>query len=473
MINGQDLALIFRMQKQRWHRRVNRRPNFDQQDETLVSEFQNHASVPMDRLEQLLRYFWNAHQHYLHVSGTLAYYPGEGSIYGARSDAIEGVTRLLPLWSAYRSSPYADPQLRQAMDQQVVCALSNGTDPMHPGYWGEINSRSTLICEAGDIALALWMIRDSLWTTFDHNQQHKILAWLRQVVGKQTVDNNWHLFVVLVDKVCESLDTGHSFRSADRYRRIKSFYRGNGCFADGEHGAIDLYNAWAFQYSLYWLDQIDPDFDRTFIHQAGDDFCAWYQYLFTDQGVVLFGRSLCYRMAAPSPLLIASEWHPQRYPAAMAQTALDSCWRFFIENGGVRLGRPTQGVFDDDPVWLDPYSGPASSFWATRSLVIYYHQTGITDWRKLAPAPLPSQQQTTRLRVEAAGLELTTQPENRRCTVTFYNQPEGLIDAPPQQQSAREWLRQSLYGVACRPSNNLLKQGVREFDSSLSIYRRR
>jgi hypothetical protein len=298
------------------------------------------------------------------------------------------------------------------------------------------------------------------------------LNWLQQVIDKQTADNNWHLFVILVDKVVEALVPSHRFASASRYQRVKSFYRGNGCFVDGEGGAVDLYNAWAFHYTLYWLDKIDHQFDPRFIHDAIQQFSAWYQYLFTDRGVVLFGRSLCYRMATPAPLLIAAEHNPDQFPTGMALAALDSCWRYFILQGGVCLGRPTQGVFDDDLTWLDPYSGPASSFWSTRSLVLFYHQSLSLDWSHVQPVPLPAGERQIEIEIPEAGMRLATYPDKGFSQVIFYGHPYARDEVTPKRQTLRDRIRQCVYGIACRPSNNLLKQGLREFDSRLDAYRR-
>ncbi len=471
MINPQNIALIIRMQRQLWHRRWHRRAAFKQHDRALQNCFSDTGANVCDRINHLTEYFWQAQQRYLHHDGTLAYYPGAGSIYGARNDGIEGVTRLLPLWAAYCNSPLADPEVKKTMAAAISNALLNGTNPQHPGYWGDVSHKSTLICEAGDIALALWLIKDSLWHDFNGQQQSQVLRWLKQVIGKQTADSNWHLFVILVDKVIQALDPEYQFCSMDRYQRIKAFYKGNGCFTDGENGAIDLYNAWAFHYCLYWLNKIDPSFDSGFITRAMVDFCAWYQYLFTDQGVVLFGRSLCYRMAAPAPLLMASELSPGQYPSGVALTALDSCWRYFISQGGVQLGRPSQGIFEDDLRWLDPYSGPASAFWATRSLVVFYHQSITTDWQQTSPQPLPALQRSVDIRVAEAELDVTTIPKQHRSIVTFYNHKKSVADMVIKPQTTREKLRQLLYGVASRPSNNLLKQGIKIFDSTLSSYR--
>ena len=106
----------------------------------------------------LLRYFWTGYAHSIDRHGTIADYPGAPSCYGARNDAIEGVTRLLPLWAAAYSSPLCANELRAPMGEALVRALTHGCDPGHPGYWGSIGPRSTLICEAADVALAVWLV---------------------------------------------------------------------------------------------------------------------------------------------------------------------------------------------------------------------------------------------------------------------------------------------------------------------------
>jgi hypothetical protein len=114
MIHRRDLGKIARMHKQLWHRKLFGKSPFRGQDELLKTHFAGPGSDPCSSFETLIHYFWDAQQHYLHNTGTLAYYPGAGSIYGARNDGIEGVTRLLPLWAAYRNSPRrasADPEL--------------------------------------------------------------------------------------------------------------------------------------------------------------------------------------------------------------------------------------------------------------------------------------------------------------------------------------------------------------------------
>lgn len=419
---------------------------------------------------RVVSYFWAAHRRNRDPYETIAYYPGYASIYGARNDGIEGVTRLLPLWAARVSAPCLYESEAAAMREHIRVALLQGTDPGHPGYWGGIGDRSTLICEAADVALAAWILRDELESLLSTKGVVQLCAWLRQALDRDTVDNNWHLFVVLIDKAVESLDSQHVYRSGLRYERIKSFYRGDGCFADGPTGDIDLYNAWGFHYVLFWLDQMDPGFDQLFIRQVAGEYVAWFQYLFNSDGVVLYGRSLPYRLAMPVPVMAAAYLVPEQVSPGLALACYQSCWQSFLACGSLRYGRPTQGVFGDNPIWLDPYSGPASSFWSARSLIMFYYLQGTLDWRDVLPQPLPAGQKAKSLRINAMGACLTTSGREGHSTLVFERNSLAIEGLTISRPSFRDKIRTALYAIPNRPSNNLYRMGLRSFHSDLREY---
>jgi hypothetical protein len=420
---------------------------------------------------RLVDYFWCAQQHYLTPDGTLAYYPGHPSIYGARCDAVEGVSRLMPLWAAYASSPYRDDVLAEAMLERQQRTLANGCDPSHPGYWGDIDARSTLICEGADIALAIWLGKETLWPGLGTEQQRRARQWLGQAVGKDTADNNWHLFVVLIDLVLADLDPDHRFSSGDRLARVREFMRSDGCFTDGPDGQVDFYNAWGFHYALFWIQRISRGRVGEFADTALRHFCAWYQYLFTSAGLPLFGRSLSYRFAAPAPLLCGALEHADVVTPGVALHAYLATWRFFAGEGGLQYGRPTQGVFGDDARWLDPYSGPASSLWGTRALVLFYFVARHLDWRTVEVEPLPAERGDVEIAVRGLGARVGTRAAAGESWVSFDTQHRRQADIELRRPSWRERARALAFASAARPANNLQEAGLGRFSSRLDVYR--
>jgi len=434
-------------------------------DDALRAHLADPACTAASAAEALVNYFWTTHQHALDQHGTLADYPGWPSMYGSRNDAIEGVTRLAPLWAVCIARGFGPPERREAMRQHLLRMFDHGCDASHPGFFGTIGERSTLICEAHDLALALWISREQVYLRMPAAEQQRVAHWLAQVVGRATADNNWHLFVVLVDAVLHELRPHHQFSSDARWQRIWTFARADGCFVDGPGGHVDLYNAWGFHYPMGWLARIRPELGVGRIDEALDKFSAWFQWMFTDHGLPLFGRSLCYRHAACSPLLRAAQLPGSAVAPGVAAAAFLSSWRCFTLAGGVAAGRPTQGVFGDDLRWLDIYSGPASSLWGVRSLVEYLH----TDLPSVSAlqARLPAHAGRFDRAIDGLGARLVSGGGEAEL---HFAGPLTTV-SPVRGQTPRETLRQWRDARASRPDNNRLKAGVRRFSSRLDLYR--
>lgn len=411
----------------------------------------------------LTAHLWSCHPRRLDAHGTLAYYPGAPSIYGARNDAIEGVTRLAPLWAAYAAWSGADPGRAAAMNAHLGRVLVAGCDPDSPGYWGDIEDHSTLICEGADVALAVWLGRDSFWRALEPRDRTRVTRWLRQAVGRRTVDNNWHLFVILIDAVLSVLVDGHEFSSGNLLDRIDSFRVANGCFLDGPNGKVDFYNAWGFHYAIFWLGEIRPDVLPA--HWSGllGEFVDWYQYLFTPTGTPLFGRSLCYRFATPGPLISAALRAPEVVDAATAASAFAANTRHFVRAGGLVDGRFTQGVFGDDLRWLDAYSGPASAFWGTRSMVLFWYAGSTIDWARVNESALPATRFGVNVHLTALHATLTTHPDFERSCLAFAHPSPTPVRTALPVRTCRDRMRQRVFGLGSRTPGNLLDLGVRVF----------
>ncbi|MEX2641946.1 MAG: DUF2264 domain-containing protein [Acetobacterales bacterium] len=353
-----------------------RHHRFPQSAERLLREF--HAASPSPAAyADLLRYFALGWRAYRTDAGSGARYPGLPSWSGGKADALEGFARLMPMFGAWCASG-REPDVvlpdggRLALPEEFERGLVAGTDPASPGYWGPMPGRSNQrIVEAADIALALWLFRDSVWEGLPAGRREAVADWLSQLAGKPGLDNNWQLFFVLVDRVLSAL--GYPGRIPDaraRHARIREFHLGDGWFKDGPGGRVDYYSAWGFHHALHWIDRIDPAWDPVFIRWCERQFLSTYKYVFAaDGGLPILGRSIPYRMAAPAPLVLGHRRQPDIVSAGEARRALDAVWSHFISRGAVRRGGVTQGYYGSDPRLLDPYSGPASALWSLRSLV--------------------------------------------------------------------------------------------------------
>lgn len=437
----------------------------------LVAAFRDADPVAVDSYDALFRYFVGGWARYRSPLGAVAHYPGWRSWSGRHVDALEGFARIMPLFAAWVHGGRA-PEIRLASGESVNLAaafragLLAGTDPASGEYWGDIRDRDQRIVEAADIALALWLFRDTVWQELTAAQRAQVARWLSQVDGRRTHDNNWHLFVVLVERVLHTLGLPITDSSARRrYARVKEFYRGDGWFSDGEHGSFDYYNAWGFHYALFWLDEIDPHWDPGFLRDVRAAFLENYRYLIGPEGFPMLGRSSCYRFAAPAPLVFGHSSCPELVSAGQARRALDCTWRYFLNHGALSRGTVTQGYFGADARILENYSGPASSLWSLRSLIPAFYLPDQAQFWRDPPDQLPVETGDYCFRVPATGWTIRGVQKTRTITI------ETPAPLPPRETRLASYgllgrLLGLMYRSPHRPENYGAKYRRRYYSSA-------
>jgi hypothetical protein len=343
--------------------------------------------------------------------GSRADQPGAPSRHGRDVDALESFSRLAPMVGAWLASGRPavirdlrgkDVDLRRLLHDGIV----NGTTPDSPAYWGQMSSLDQRIVEAADVARTLFIIRSL--GVLSPPEVTQAARWLQQSEHLRVPDNNWHLYPVLIGTVLTQLGQPYDKQAIDaHWRRFLEFYRGDGWFSDGPGADFDFYNAWAIHYELFWLRRIVPGFGGAPVSEAMRAFVATFPYLLGPKGIPILGRSVCYRMAAPAPLVAAAL--PAASPDSahvdpgLARHALDDVWSYFIAHGAVADGVATQGYCGPDLRVLDDYSGPASCLWALRSVTLaFLAPPGAPFWTAQAQ-PLPVERRDYRIAIPAIG----------------------------------------------------------------------
>lgn len=472
--------------KMHWHnikhnlqRQVFKRTPYDKHDDTLQAIFSNEQVGLAYLCDQLVRYVTEAFEYYAVWDYSHAYYPGRPSQQSARIDAMEGVSRVLPTLAAWLHNRPVDMTCMQGLNHKDIDvadilreALLAGTDPTHQGYWGALTDYDQRTCESADLALALWLSKTTTWDVFTVAEQNQVIRWFKQASCVQTVDNNWHLFSLTVEFVILAL-TGEDTISYDKYERVKEFHVGSGWFRDGAKGNYDFYNAWGFHYSLYWLQQINPDYDADFICGALAEFSNSYRYFFTPDGLPLFGRSACYRLAAAAPLLAAVDCHAGDIRIGEAKRAFATNLKYFISQGAMRHGAPTQGLFADDTRLIDNYSGPASSFWSLRALNIAFYCGERTGLWEAAETPLMVENSDFELNILDINAKVIGVQATKEVVVIFlseYIMPQGPLTRRLESQSWQNKVLEVIFCRAKRPKNNLLRKGVTCYSSKMTHF---
>lgn len=439
--------------------------------EKELDSFKSDRAPDSASYDDLFRYFLEGFEIYRSKQGAITYYEGLPSRHGSRADALEGFSRSAPMWGAWVKSgrPHAIRLLNGStvdLVNEFRQGLLAGTDPAGDEYWGDVSDLDQRIVEASDIALSVWLFRETVWDTLSSDQKAQVGRWLKQSEVHRVSDNNWHLFPVFIGAVLTSLGVPNDRnRVEENYARFKEFYRGDGWFSDGPGRTYDYYNAWAIQYQLYWLQQVDPEWDRGFIGGARRQFLATYPYLIGPNGFPVMGRSICYRMAAPAPLIIGEQTDPDEVPPSEARRALDATWSYFVKRGAVEHGNVSQGYCGSDPRILDNYSGPASCLWALRSLIVAYYMPPDSTFWTASHGYLPVERSSYEIHVPTIGWTITGNKESGTIVLKKPGEAAGS-EIPMSEYGAVRQLATAFLWRPFRPDNSRAKYDLDSYSSA-------
>lgn len=432
-------------------------------DADLRAAFARRSGDPETPYAEAFRYLLTSFADRARPEGAAVDQPGAPSVNGRESDALEGFSRLAPVAAAWvaggRPTHIADLRGR---DFDIVGFLHRGlvagTMKGGPGYWGRVTDMNQRIVEAADIARALWIARDFLLPRLTPEERGRLFAWLRRAGSLRTPDNNWHLYPVIINQVLRSLGGDWDERATEgNFDRFWTFYRGQGWFEDGGNAwAVDWYNAWAIHYELFWLTRIAPGWNADRIADAEREFLKTFPFLIGPKGIPIMGRSICYRLAAPAPLVAAGVGGPgsEEVSPGMARRALDDVWRYFVANGAFSDGVVTQGYCGADLRILDVYSGPSSCLWSLRAVTIAF-LAGPRDPFWTAPErPLPVERASYEVSIPALGWRIDGDASTGAIKVT---RAASATAVPLEPFSPLRRLASLVFRRPFRPDNHAAK----------------
>jgi hypothetical protein len=343
---------------------------------------------------------------------------GAPSDHDRQADRLESFSRPLTLaafWLQSAARP-EDAAFRARLATWFREGLLAGTDPASPHYWGPDASYHQHHVEMGLMAIALQVAARDVWTPLTAEGKAQVAHWFATCRGGGIVNNN-HLFMSV--HILEFLGKHGFAHRTDRavitahLNQLETMHRGGGWFEDGINQAYDHYNAYAFHfYGLMW----------THLHGAQDAgraarwrdwarlFVRDYQHFFAASGEhPAFGRSITYRFNCLNV-----------FGLALAEKCTDVApgllRRLCTRNLDFFLSRPIyneQGVLapgftDIFPRIIEPYSAPASPYWAAKGFTPLLLPPDHAFWND-AEQPLPAERGFVRV-MPAPGLVTRSVP---------------------------------------------------------------
>ncbi|MDK0523456.1 DUF2264 domain-containing protein [Streptomyces sp. ML-6] len=299
--------------------------------------------------------------------------PGRGSWSGVVSDGLEGFARsfLLAACRIAGAGGAADP----ALVERYAAGLGAGTDPASGEAWPRLTDCSQQMVEAASVAVALHETRPWIWDRLDARVQERAVDWFSGFVGGRTWDNNWRLFQVVSEQFLASVGAPYSRSDIEsNLDRIEDWYLGDGWYTDGDGRNFDYYIGWAMHlYPLLWSRMAGADDGgRTEVYrQRLGRFLEDYQHFFGADGAPVHqGRSLTYRFAALAPVWMGALADCTPLAPGLTRRLASGTLRHFAERGVPdERGLLTLGWYDTFLPTTQPYSGPASPYWASKGFL--------------------------------------------------------------------------------------------------------
>ena len=180
--------------------------------------------------------------------------------------------------------------------------ISNGTNPNHPEYWGDINHVNQHLVELAAIGFALCFVPEHLWNPLLDEAKANVSKYLLNARKTDFLHNNWKFFRVMIDLGLDKV--GVDFDKSltkEHIEDLDTMYLDEGWYGDGKSASIDYYNAFAFHFYalIYYFVMHERDPERCDIYkERAVTFAKQFIHWFSDDGACMpFGRSCIYRFA--------------------------------------------------------------------------------------------------------------------------------------------------------------------------------
>ncbi|WNN49755.1 DUF2264 domain-containing protein [Siccibacter colletis] len=291
--------------------------------------------------------------------------------YGPEIARMEGLSRALwgvfPLLAGGDTLPEAEKYLN---------AIRYGTDPQHPGYWGDTGPYDQRLVEMAAYGYGLALLDGRLTRHFSARELENLFNWLSQIDDAQMPDSNWNYFAILVQMGFKRAGLPWQREAVERrFAMMEAYYLGDGWYSDGPGRPKDYYISMAFHFYglLYATLMADDDPQRAaLLRSRASLFAADFIHFSAADGTSIpFGRSLTYRFA------MVAFWSAAAFagldtfaPGVMKGIVLRHLRWWFDKPILDRDGILTLGYAYPNLTMCEDYNSPGSPYWALKTFLI-------------------------------------------------------------------------------------------------------
>ena len=288
---------------------------------------------------------------------------------------MEAVSRplwaLVPFWKGGGSETV--PAGEESFAEIYRKALTNGTDPESPEYWGECSPFDQRFVEMAAMGYMLMYTPEVIWDKMSEKEKDNFASYLDKINRNPLPVCNWIMFAVLVNVGLKKVGRPYDEKMLKTYLDgLETFYLGEGWYRDGDSNQKDYYISFAIHfYSLVYAANMDDcDHERCEIYRArAMEFAKQFIYWFDKDGdAIAFGRSLTYRFAEVSFFSACLMAGIEPFPIAVMKGLIQRHLRTWMKRPIFdRDGVLTIGYGYPNLVMSERYNAPGSPYWAMKT----------------------------------------------------------------------------------------------------------
>ncbi|MDY0970253.1 DUF2264 domain-containing protein [Siccibacter turicensis] len=310
--------------------------------------------------------------------------------YGPEIARMEGLSRAL--WGVFPLLAGGDT-LPEA--EKYLSAIRAGTDPQHPGYWGNTGPYDQRLVEMAAYGYGLALLDGRLTRHFSARELDNLFTWLSQIDDAQMPDSNWNYFAILVQLGFKRAGLPWKREAIERrFAMMEAYYLGDGWYSDGPGRPKDYYISMAFHFYglLYATLMADDDPERAAtLRSRASLFAADFIYFSaTDGASIPFGRSLTYRFAMVAFWSAAAFAGLEGFSPGVVKGIVLRHLRWWFDKPILdRDGILTLGYACPNLVMCEDYNSPGSPYWALKTFLILALPESHSFWQA-EEQPLPA-----------------------------------------------------------------------------------
>lgn len=313
-------------------------------------------------------------------------------LYGKKTANMESFCRLL--WGVFPT--ISGNNKHNLKVSEIFICISEGTDPEHVNYWGDLSDFDQRSVEMAALACGLALADEHFKKHLTQRQIDNLIKWLNKIRDVEIPKNNWSFFPIIVEMALCLTGREYSKKTIElHFEILDSYYLGDGWYSDGISRPRDYYNAMALHYyGLFYskmMVQYDPErcqilrerasvFAKDFIHMFGSDGSA-----------IPFGRSMTYRFAQVAFWSAAIFAEIDSIPMSVIKGLFLRNLRWWREQQILdSRGILTVGYSYSNLILAEDYNAPGSSYWCCKIFLILALPDEHLFWH-CSEDPLPTQ----------------------------------------------------------------------------------